>query len=126
MRFPASRRLREASEFSRVRAHGTSHAGKFVVVNVWKHGDGGLWRSGIITSRKVGGAVQRNKVRRRLREIIRATELCDGVWVVTVARFRAATAEFAELREDWLRVARRCGILKPAPKPDANKAGESS
>lgn len=112
MRFPAARRLRAASEFAKVREHGASHAGRFVVVNVLKVPDGGPWRSGIITSRKVGGAVERNRVRRRLREIIRASALSDGVWVVTVARWRAANAGFEELREDWLRAARKSGSLQ--------------
>lgn len=120
MRFPASRRLREASEFSRVKQQGSSQAGRFVVVNVLRDPDAVPWRSGIITSRKVGGAVQRNRVRRRLREIIRGAELCDGIWIVTIARYRAAEAEFEDLRKDWLRVAKRCGILLPA------KVGEGS
>ncbi|MFZ4768172.1 MAG: ribonuclease P protein component [Roseimicrobium sp.] len=111
MRFPAERRLRAASEFSRVRAHGTSYPAKFVVVNVLEMEPEVPWRVGLITSKKVGGAVQRNLVRRRLREIVRAADIRDGLWIVTVARWRAAEATFAELREDWLRVAKRARIL---------------
>ncbi len=112
MRFPAARRLRSSAEFAQVRAKGVSHPGKYVLLNVLRQPDGGDWRSGIITSRKVGGAVERNRARRRLREIIRETPIQDGVWLVTVARWRIKDAPFAELKQDWLRAARRARILR--------------
>lgn len=112
MRLPAARRLRSSSEFARVRAEGTSVSGKFVIVNALRHPDGGLWRSGVITSRKVGGAVQRNLARRRLREIIRQSGIQDGIWVVTVARWRILEASYEELKQDWMRVAKRARILQ--------------
>ena len=73
----------------------------------------GSARIGIITSRRVGGAVERNRVRRRLREIVRAeyAHLLPGAWLVIVARHRAVKADFAELREEWRRLARRADIL---------------
>lgn len=115
MRYPAARRLRAASEFARVREQGTSFPGKFVVVNVLAADSGTPWRSGLITSRKVGNAVRRNLVRRRLREIIRAAPLLDGCWIVTIARWRAAEASFTELRDDWIRAAGRARILQRLP-----------
>lgn len=115
MRYPAARRLRAASEFARVREQGTTFPGKFVVVNVFAAEPGSPWRSGLITGRKVGNAVQRNLVRRRLREIIRAAPLLEGHWIVTIARWRAAVASFIELRHDWLRAAGRARILQRPP-----------
>jgi ribonuclease P protein component len=114
MRLSAAHRLRAASEFSRVREQGTSRAGKHVICNVLRHPEGGPWRSGIITTRKVGCAVERNLVRRRLREIIRAAGLPSGYWVVTVARRSAVNAPFEELREDWLRTVNRAGMRREA------------
>lgn len=113
MRLPASRRLSRHSEFARVKANGTSHAGRFVVVNALRTGTDEPWRCAFITSKKTGGAVQRNKVRRRLREIIRAhgLQIPDGHWIVTIARWRAAEASFDELSNDWTRSAKRLGIL---------------
>ncbi|MEI6534701.1 MAG: ribonuclease P protein component [Verrucomicrobiaceae bacterium] len=113
MRLTASRRLSRHGEFARVKADGASHAGRFVVVNALCTGTGGPWRCAFITSKKVGGAVVRNKVRRRLREILRANahQIPDGHWVVTIARWRAAEASFDELRIDWTRAAKRAGIL---------------
>jgi len=74
-------------------------------------------KAGIITSRRVGGAVVRNRVRRRLREVLRLTRSrwAPGVWLVVVARSAAAKADFDELREEWLRLAKRSGILLEAP-----------
>ncbi len=70
-------------------------------------------RFGVITSRKVGGAVVRNKVRRRLRHIQREQhgKILGDVWCVTVARFRAAQATFAELEAEWRKLAKRAGVL---------------
>jgi ribonuclease P protein component len=112
MRHSAAHRLRAASEFSRVRQEGVTRAGKTVVVNVMRLPDGGPWRSGIITSRKVGNAVHRNLVRRRLREIIRGACVRPGFWIVTVARPAAVRASFGELREEWVRIVRRAGALE--------------
>lgn len=115
MRHSAAHRLRSASEFQRVRKQGVTRAGQCVVVNVMRLPDGGPWRSGIITSRKVGNAVRRNRVRRRLREIVRAAALEDGLWIVTVTRPAAVSAAFEDLRQDWLRTVRRaCGALQGA------------
>jgi len=73
----------------------------------------GLWRAGFVTSRRLGGAVVRNRLRRRLREIVRRhqAELRQGFWFVIVARYEAATASYGALEDEWLRLARRASIL---------------
>lgn len=119
MRFSAASRLKTASEFALVRAGGVTFPGRFIVLSVLKLEQNDPWRCGLITSRKVGGAVQRNKVRRRLREIVRATPLRPGYWIVTIARWRAGEASLAELQEDWRRSAKRAGILQRL-KPEEN------
>ena len=72
---------------------------------------------GIITSKRVGGAVARNKVRRRLRELIRSVlpDFPRGLLVVAVAKQPAATASFEELRGEWLLLVRRLSILPALP-----------
>ena len=113
LRFPKSARLFRASEFQRMRGEGAAIHGKFMLLSVLPQAATGSARIGIITSRRVGGAVERNRVRRRLREIVRAelAHLLPGAWLVIVARHRAVEAEFAELREEWLRLARRANVL---------------
>lgn len=72
-------------------------------------------RLGIIASRKVGGAVVRNRTRRRIREIFRKRqhEIRIGTWIVIILSGRAARATYSQLEDEWLRLARRASILTP-------------
>ena len=135
--------LKRSGDFRRVRESGSSFSGKWLVLGVWRAKptdatDAGSSASvshsaqhqgttkpsaelqspedvrfGLVTSRKVGGAVVRNKVRRRLRHIQREQRpnIRGNVWCVTVARFRAAQATFTELEEEWCKLAKRAGVL---------------
>ena len=116
LRFPKSRRLTLDSEFQRVRTEGASIRGGTLTLGVLKNAEPkALVRAGFITSRRVGGAVVRNRTRRRLREIFRKHqhEICGGVWVVTIASARAARETSHALEDEWLRLARRASILAP-------------
>jgi ribonuclease P protein component len=64
---------------------------------------------GLSVSKKVGVAVQRNAVRRRLREIFRSasSDLPGGVDVVVSARAAAADAGFEELKQEFLAAMRK-------------------
>lgn len=75
--------------------------------------ESGDTRFGFITSKRVGGAVVRNLVRRRLREICRQERpgISPGWLVVTVAKSAAAQAAYGDLREEWLLLARRLSIF---------------
>ena len=96
-----------------MRREAESFHGKLIVLSVLTLASNERARVGIVTSRRVGGAVRRNRVRRRLREIVRLAQrdLRPGVWLVLIARPAAAAAEYQALREDWTRLARRSSIL---------------
>jgi ribonuclease P protein component len=114
-RLAADRRLKLSREFDRVRNEGHTMRGSLLMLGVLQsESDAGL-RVGFITSRRVGGAVVRNRVRRRLREIVRWHQhtLVSGLWLVVVARPASARARSAALEEEWLRLARRASILRP-------------
>ncbi len=66
-----------------------------------------------VVSRKVGGAVVRNRVRRRLREAYRSLldRLPPGCQVAVVAQPPAAEASFRTLRDELQRVLGRVGVL---------------
>ena len=103
----------QASEYERVKQDGSARSGKLLMLNVLPVEHSGPWRAGFITSRRIGSAVVRNRVRRRLREIVRhhQHDLREGFWIVLVARENAATAGYRALEHEWLRLARRASIL---------------
>ncbi len=112
-RFPAVRRLKLSREFERVRKEGRAVRGGLLMLSVLPVDGEKRFRVGLITSRRVGGAVARNRVRRRLREIVRRNQhaLKGGIWFVVIARRSAAQTGSAALEAEWLRLARRAGIL---------------
>jgi ribonuclease P protein component len=111
--FPKSRRLTLSAEFARVKKNGRVYRGQLVVLSIVPTNDATPFRAGFITSRALGRAVVRNRVRRRLREIVRKHQ-CDliiGIWMVTIARASAARASYEQLEVEWLRLAKRASIL---------------
>ena len=113
LRFPRSRRLTRTVEFERVRKEGGVARGQFLSLGVLALSAGETVRAGFVTSRRVGGAVARNRIRRRLREIFRRHQhdIIGGAWIVTIASPRAAEATYHALEDEWLRLAKRTSIL---------------
>jgi ribonuclease P protein component len=111
--FSKKHRLTHRSEYERVKQNGVTQRGKLLILSVMPLDNAGEWRAGFVTSGRMGGAVVRNRVRRRLREIVRRHqhELRQGFWLVIIARQEAATAPYAALEDEWLRLARRASIL---------------
>ena len=74
----------------------------------------GTNRVGITVSKRLGHAVVRNRVRRRLREIYRLNEdkFTAGWDIVVVARSRCIDANFHKLTGAYLSLAEKAGILK--------------
>ncbi len=71
-------------------------------------------RLGITVSTKVGKAVVRNRVRRRIREAYRKNEalIKQGIDIVVVARVKAALSSFSEIEKNLLRCYSSLGILE--------------
>ena len=116
LRFPRERRLTRAAEFARVRTEGKKQSGALLMIGVLITDDAQPFRAGFVTSKRLGGAVVRNRVRRRLREVVRRHQhqVRKGIWLVTIAHIAAARASSGALEEEWLRLARRASILAPA------------
>jgi ribonuclease P protein component len=81
-------RLSRSADFDRVFRAGCSHGGREFVLYVFPRGDEQTPRLGLSVSRKVGGAVERNRVKRLLREAfaVEGSRLPEGTDAVVVAR----------------------------------------
>ncbi|MBX5441079.1 MAG: ribonuclease P protein component [Solirubrobacteraceae bacterium] len=81
-------RLTRSADFERVYRQGRSHGNRYFVLYAFPRSGEGEARLGVSVSRKVGGAVDRNRVKRLLREAVAQADpgLPDGVDVVVVAR----------------------------------------
>jgi ribonuclease P protein component len=81
-------RLSRSADFDRVFRNGRSYAGRELVLYVFPRGEDDPPRLGLSVSRKVGGAVERNRVKRMLREAFaqESSRLPVGTDVVVVAR----------------------------------------
>ena len=115
LHLPKAARLSRAYEFERLKREGESFHGKLMVLSVLKNLPETEVRVGFITSRRVGGAVLRNRVRRRLREIVRAArpQISAGTWLAVIARQAASRASFQALSDEWHSLARRSTIFAP-------------
>lgn len=105
-------RLTDSTEFERVYKQGTAYRGKLFSVHAFPNEIGTL-RLGLSVSRKVGNAVVRNTLRRRIREIFAASAgRGGGLDLVVSARPAARDATFEELRAEFDRAVRKLGIVE--------------
>jgi len=84
-------------EYALVYARGGTWSSDLLVVRAMPNGSC-MSRCGFSISKRVGKAVVRNKVKRRLREILRQTPLKRGWEIVFIARPAAAAADYRSLR----------------------------
>jgi len=114
--FPKSRRIRKSAEYQAVRAAGRPTHGHLFLIGVLDHQNEQPPRVGIIASRKVGNSVTRSRVKRLLRELARhqLPQVRNGIDFVLIAKRPAADARLEDFKEEWLRLAKRTAILRPA------------
>lgn len=112
----SGRRLKAARDFARLKAEGQRLPVGCLILNWTPAVADRPARLGVITSRKVGGAVQRNRARRLLREAFRRhqCELARPADMVLVARNSIAGKSQAEVDRSFMEALRRSGLLRPA------------
>ena len=106
LRLPKNRHLKQNREFARVRAEGKRIAKGCLAANWIELPQDKPSRVGVITSRKIGGAVVRSRARRLLREAFRLhqADLLRPVDLVLIARASIAGRSFAEVERDYLAI----------------------
>jgi ribonuclease P protein component len=104
--------LRAPRDFDTLQRRGQSRAHPLLVVR-YARNDLGRTRFGFSTSRRLGPAVVRNRVRRRMRELVRRLRprLASGWDVLVVARAGAVTAGSQELATALERLLHQAGLL---------------
>ena len=104
-------RLTSAADFRRTYAEGKRAATRSVVAHVRLTDESRPARVGVATGRGIGGSVQRNRAKRRLREAVRTVrpELRPGADVVLVAAAPSATAKFQDMVDSVRRVVAQAG-----------------
>jgi ribonuclease P protein component len=106
------------AEFSQTRNNGVAKSGAYLVLSTLAEPALQDHKAGIIITRKIRNAVTRNRLRRRIHAILarhlNSIDSSQGKrYIVTVLRWRAPQATSEQLEQDWLKQARRLGIIKP-------------
>src|SRR5829696_1585619 len=107
--FPRQRRIRKRAEFGTVFERGQRIHGRFFTFLLLPRSLPGS-RLGIVASRKIGGAVQRNRAKRLIREMFRTeVRLASPIAVdlVVIPRRELVAAEFAAAAQDFRNTIRR-------------------
>jgi ribonuclease P protein component len=108
---PPARRLRRRGEFQRVFDTGRRAHGRFFTV-IAARSDGPGVRLGIVASRKLGGAVARNRAKRLIRNVFRTSvgPEIPSVDLVILPKPAIFDADPGGLSQDFKAVLRRCGV----------------
>src|SRR5258708_23757923 len=125
-------RLRHRADFLAAASGAKAPTAAFVL-QARKRGDSGPVRVGFTVSRKVGTAVERNRVRRRLKEVVRlsaATGLCCGHDYVLIGRRSALSLPSEQTTQCFQRALRRRSPTAtrqtPPPPPGPPRPGRTA
>ena len=109
MGLPSSNRLREQDDFRRVIASGRKAGGALFAVAAARSA-GEQSRFGFSISKRVGGAVVRNRLKRRLQEILRRQQFGQAWDIVVTARPQASGASFSDTTASITRLINRLNL----------------
>jgi len=102
--YPRQERMQYRWEFNQVKKHGLSFVGKLIVLSIVKHKQMDGRRIGYVITKRIGPAILRNRIKRKLREIYRLHRAFfnDGISIVIIARPAAVKASYMEFSKEFL------------------------
>ena len=110
-RLRRTQRLRTTTDYEETYSQRRSHVGRYMVL--WlRSGEGAALRLGVVASRVIGKAFQRNRAKRRLREAWRINRhhLHGDYDVVLVARRHVLTAHWPDIVDELAWLTRKVGL----------------
>jgi ribonuclease P protein component len=114
-RLGPAERLRKRSEFERVYKQGLKASGRFMTLFLLRNGRP-ISRLGIAATRKLGGAVQRNRAKRLAREIYRRHKPQPGLDLVVIPRREFLNVELTSLEAEYQSIVSRRAARAPGPR----------
>ena len=99
-RFRPEARIRRRAEFQQIYAHGARISGRYATVFLLAN-TREVGRLGIAATKKLGGAVQRNRAKRLIREVFRRNNVAPGFDVVVVPKRELLDASLTVLEAEY-------------------------
>jgi ribonuclease P protein component len=123
MALRSDQRLKRTRDFAAIRENGKSWTSRCLILAIRPRPEATVPHAGFTTTKRIGNAVVRNKVRRRLRMIVRAAFPRFTVThdIVTIAKYPAVKADFATLQAEWEKLATRAGLFQTTPNNQGEK-----
>jgi ribonuclease P protein component len=106
MRFRREQRIRRRAEYQQIYERGTRIRSRFSTVFILPN-DKGVTRLGIAATRKLGGAVVRNRAKRLIREVFRRNAIAQGFDVVIIPKRELLDASLTVLEADYRSILER-------------------
>jgi ribonuclease P protein component len=113
-KFGRASRLKTGRDFGSVRNTGQRLVNGCLIANWMRLPEGSSSRLGVISAKRIGNAVVRNRARRLMRQSFRLHQhdLAQPLDLVLVARPSIACKAFVEVEKDFLATLRKAGLLK--------------
>ena len=100
MKFRPSQRIRRHADFQDVYEHGTRVPGRYYTLFTKPNGLA-IGRLGIAATKRLGGAVVRNRAKRLIREVFRRNDIAPGLDIVVVPRHELLNTSLTTLEAEY-------------------------